>query len=190
MVCSTCFRVFFTCSTCFGVFFSCSTYFGLFFTCSTCFCGVFHLLHLFWGVFHLQHLFLGCISIFRLTVHGTDTFHGCISLLQSLPEALLSLRCPLIQSSPQALSHSAAELPEDLLSYMSSPWSSPKIPVSHDHTHIPHQAALLTCLETLLFQPAARKRQLGIDFRSSYLKYPVLLFKADSVQATHPPGDV
>lgn len=35
--------------------------------------------------------------------------------------------------------------------YMSSPWNSPKIHVSHDHTQIPHQAAFLTCSEILLF---------------------------------------
>lgn len=103
------------------------------------------------GWFSLAALVLGCYSIFRLTVQGTDTSHRCISLLHSLPEALLFLRCPLLQSFPQALSHSAAELPEDLFSYVSSPWNRPKIRVSHDHTHIPHQAALLTCLETLLF---------------------------------------
>lgn len=101
-------------------------------------------------------------------------------------EPLLFLRCPFLQSRLSA-SPSPAELPEDLLSYVSSPWNSPKIRVSHDHTQAPHQAALLTCLGMLLFQPAAIKRQIGINFRSSYLKYLVLLFKADSVQATHTP---
>lgn len=136
---------------------------------------------------------LGCFSLFGLAAQVTLSpglsyiFHRCISLPQSFSEDLLFLRCPLLQSFTQALSHSAAELPEDLLLYVSSPWNSPKIRVSHDHTQIPHQAAFLTCLEMLLFSPAAIKRQIGINFRSSYLKYPILLSKADSVQATHTP---
>lgn len=44
---------------------------------------------------------------------------------------------------------------------------------------IPHQAAFLTCLEMLLFQPAATEKQIDINFRSSYLKYPVVLFKSN-----------
>lgn len=47
-------------------------------------------------------------------------FYRCTSLLQSLSGALLFLRSHLLQSSTQALSHSATELPEDLLIHVFS----------------------------------------------------------------------
>lgn len=85
-------------------------------------------------------------------VTATESF-WCFIILEISPLAIFY---------PGTISHSAIELPEDLL--MSSPCNSPKIHVSHDHAQIPHQAAFLTCLE-ILFETTATKRQMGINFR-------------------------
>lgn len=128
---------------------------------------------------------LGSVTCGGLIFGAGHISHRCSSLLQSLSGALLLLRSHPVQSFRQALCHSAAELPEDL--YMSSRWNSPKIHVSHDDTQIPHQAAFLTYLEMLLFQHAATKTQIGINFRSSYLKYPALLFESNCMLHVHTP---